>query len=363
MVHRFSTALRRCALVAAFLGLAGALAGCDMAGPRVAPASAAGPAGTLRLGYFANITHASALIGVNKGFFTRELGATRLTPEVFNAGPAAVEALFNGSIDAAYLGPSPAVTGYTRSHGEQVRIVAGATSGGAELVVRKRIADVAELRHATIATPQLGNTQDVALRSFLADHGLRSRVSGGGDVTVEPMDNPQILALFRQGRLDGAWVPEPWASQLTEAGGHVLVDEKSLWPKGQFATTVLVVNPTYLHAHPETVTALLRGQLAAERWAQDNPDDAKAAANAQLAAAGGKALPATVLARAWSQITLTDDPLAASVNTQAQHAVQTGLLKAPNLEGIFDLTILNSIRRQDGEQPVSDGGLGGRPSS
>lgn len=356
-------AARRWGLLVALLPLLGLLAACDMT-PNAAPASAAGPAATLRLGYFGNITQATPLIALNKGFFAREVGATKLAPQAFNAGPSAVEALFSGSIDAAYIGPSPAVTGYVRSHGEALRIVAGAASGGASLVVRKGINDVAGLRGAKLGTPQLGNTQDVALRSYLAGKGLRANVNGGGDVTVEPMDNAQILGLFRQGKLDGAWVPEPWASQLVlTGGGHVLVDERTLWPRGQFATTLLVVNTSYLHTHPETVRALLRGQLAAERWATANPDQAKAAANAQLPAAGGKTLPATVLDRAWSQITLTDDPLASTVAVQARHAVAVKLLTAPNLEGVFDLTQLNAVRHAAGEPAVSDGGLGARGAS
>ncbi|MBL8976754.1 MAG: ABC transporter substrate-binding protein, partial [Myxococcales bacterium] len=186
---------------------------------------------SLRLGYFPNITHAAALVGVSDGIFARQLGAIKLETFTFNAGPAAIEALLSGSLDASYVGPNPAINAFVKSRGEAVRIIAGATSGGAFLVVRPEISSAADLRGQAVASPQLGGTQDVALRSWLATQGLKTDTSGGGDVSVVPQENAQTLERFRDGKLAGAWVPEPWASRLVlEGGGKVLVDERDLWP-------------------------------------------------------------------------------------------------------------------------------------
>lgn len=299
----------------------------------------------LRLGYFANLTHATALIGVDGGYFQRALGSTRLAAEVFDAGPDEISALLTGAIDAAYVGPSPAINGYVRSRGQALRIIAGATTGGAELVVKPSITSVGQLKGTTLATPQLGNTQDVALRYFLSRNGLRAAVTGGGDVTIEPTANATTLALFAAGRLDGAWLPEPYASELVAEGGHVLVDERSLWPGGRFTTTDLVVSMPYLNAHPNAVGDLLRGQIAANAWAAAHPAQAQALVNAALKKLTGKALTPAVLTRAWTELALTDDPLAASLQVEQQHAVSVGLVKPADLSGIFDLGPLNAALR------------------
>ncbi len=228
----------------------------------------------LRLGYFANVTHAPAIVGVDEGFFADELGDTKLTTQIFNAGPAAVEALFAGALDATYIGPNPAINAFVQSDGEAVRIIAGATSGGAQLVVREGIDGPEDLEGKNIATPQLGNTQDVALRAWLTDKGLENDVAGGGDVTITPTANADTLQLFQAGELDGAWVPEPWASRLVlEAGAEVLVDEKDLWPEGEFVTTHLIVRTEFLEQYPGTVEALLRGHVESVEWIKANEDE------------------------------------------------------------------------------------------
>ena len=228
--------------------------------------SGSGAADELRLGYFANVTHAAALIGVQEGLFADELGDTKLTTQVFNAGPDEVEALFAGALDAAYIGPSPTINAYGQSDGDAIRIIAGAASGGAQLVVRDGIDSPADLKGTTLASPQLGNTQDVALRTWLTEQGLENSVEGGGDVTIAPTANSDVLNLFQTGELDGAWVPEPYASRLVlEGGGHVLVNEKDLWPDGEFVTTHLIVRTEFLEKYPDTVAALLRGHVAAVR--------------------------------------------------------------------------------------------------
>jgi NitT/TauT family transport system substrate-binding protein len=318
-----------------------------------------GPASTLRLGFFANITHATALVGVDKGLYAKELGSTQLKTQVFNAGPAAVEAIFAGAVDATYVGPNPAINAFSKSHGEAVRIIAGATSGGAQLVVKPSIASAAQLKGKKLATPQRGNTQDVALRAWLASQGLKTDLQGGGDVSVNPADNATTLQAFKTGQIDGAWVPEPWASRLVlEGGGKVLVDEASLWPQGKFVTTQLLVTTKFLKEHPETVAALLRAQVAINDWIAKNPADAKAAANDELQKLSGKALKPAVLDRAWSKIQITNDPVAPSLAASAEHATAAGLLKKTDLHGIYDLGPLNQALGKAGKPAVSDGGLG-----
>ncbi|MGQ0774686.1 MAG: ABC transporter substrate-binding protein [Pseudonocardiales bacterium] len=319
-----------------------------------------GPAPTLRLGYFANLTHAAAIAGVDKGFIGAALGATALETQIFDAGPAAVEALFADVLDAAYIGPNPAINAFGESEGEAIRIIAGATSGGAQLVVRDGINTAQDLRGKTLATPQLGNTQDVALRAWLTGQGLRNSVQGGGDVTVSPTKNADTLQLFRDGVLDGAWVPEPWASRLVlEAGAKVLVDEKDLWPEGQFVTTHLIVRTEFLQRHPETVEALLRGHVDTVAWLAEHPDEAKTVVNDGLKTRTGKALEPEVLDRAWQNLTVTVDPIATSLQRSADDAVAAGTTREEvDLQGIYELSVLNRICTERGLPTVSTGGLG-----
>ena len=322
--------------------------------------AAPGPAANLRLGYFANVTHAAAIVGLDRGLFTHELGSTKLATQVFDAGPAAVEALFGGALDAAYIGPSPAINAFLRSDGKAIRIIAGATSGGAQLVVRQGINTPADLRGKTLASPELGNTQDVALRAWLTRHGLRNSMQGGGDVTVVPTKNSDTLGLFKSGKLDGAWAPEPWASRLVlEAGGKALVNERDLWPAGQFVTTQLVVRTDYLQRHPQTVEALLRGHVAAVQWVTQNSAAAKTLVNNAISTLTGKPLKPEVNDRAWQNLTVTDDPIAASLHRSAEDAVAAGLATRPaTLNGIYDLSDLNRILAQRDLPTVSAGGLG-----
>ncbi len=333
-------------------------------GGRVQPVAARGPVGPaaeLRLGYFPNITHATAVYGVGSGVFQQALGATRLTPQVFNAGPAAVEALFAGSLDAGFVGPNPAVNAFVKGRGA-VRIVSGATSGGAALVVRQGITRPEQLRGRKIATPQIGGTQDVALRSWLQEHGFEVDVRGGGDVTIVAQENGQMLAGFSAGQVDGAWVPEPWVSRLVlEAGATVLVDERDLWPGGRFVTTHLVVRTQYLQEHPQTVEALLRGQVEAGRRLRADGQagaQARAVVDRQLGELTGQPLAPAVLQRAFSSIELTEDPLAETLRESAEDAFATGLVQRADLTGIYDLTLLRRVLGRD----VPDAGLGsGRP--
>ncbi len=317
-------------------------------------------AGELRLGYFANVTHAAAVLGVADGTFAKALGSTKLSTEVFNAGPAAIEALNAGAIDAAFLGPSPAINSFVKSHGDSLRIVAGATQNGAALVVKPSITSAAELKGKTIATPQLGGTQDVALREYLFKNGLKVQTNGGSDVDVVNQENSQTLNLFKTGQVDGAWLPEPWASRLViDAGAKTLVDEKTLWPDQSFPTTILIVAKSYLEQHPDTVQALISGELAAIKEIAADPTKTAGEVNDALGTLTGKKLSDAVIASAFKNIKVSDDPLASTYNTSGQHAVDGGLLKSvPDVKGIFDLRILNKLLKAAGQTPVSAAGLG-----
>ena len=348
-----SRTLRALALAATAIVAAGSLAACG--GDDDNAASASGEAKTIRLGYFPNITHAPALVGVNKGFFQTALGSTKLEAKTFNAGPAAIEALFSGAIDATYIGPNPAINGWATSKGTALKIIAGSTSGGAGLVVKQGINSVADLKGKKIATPQLGNTQDVALRAYLKSNGLNADQQGGGDVSILPQDNATAVQAFAQGAIDGAWVPEPNLSKMVlESKGKLLVNEKDLWPNGQFVTTHLIVSQKFLKEYPATVKKLLQGHIESVKYLQTNGADAQKAANAQLAALTGKPLKDDILAAAFKNLTFTDDPIASSLYTSAQHAEDVGLLKPVDLKGIYDLGPLNELLKADGQPAVSD---------
>ncbi len=324
-----------------------------------------GPASELRLGFFANVTHATALVGVEEGFFTKQLGSTKLKTQVFNAGPAAVEAVFGGALDASYIGPNPSINAYVQSKGEAIRIIAGATSGGAALVVRPDINSAEDLRGKKLATPQLGNTQDVALRAWLGEQGLKTSKTGQGDVTIlAGTENATTLQLFKDGEIDGAWLPEPWVTRLVlEASGKVLVDEKTLWPEGKFVTTQLIVTTKYLNEHPATVRQLLEAHVDATQWIAGHPDQAKKDANTQLGELTGQELPGPVIDGAWKNIDITVDPVATSLVTSADHAAEAGLIEKPDLAGIYNLKPLNEILTQRGIPTVSDAGLGSTSDS
>ncbi|HMK10009.1 MAG TPA: ABC transporter substrate-binding protein, partial [Acidimicrobiales bacterium] len=311
---------------------------------------------TLRLGYFANLTHASPLIGFGNGTYADTLGPNvELKTSIFSAGTDEIEALFAGAIDAGYIGPNPAVNGYVKSNGEALRIVAGATSGGAALVVKPDINGPQDLKGKVLATPSLGNTQDVALRSYLEENGLSADTSGGGDVSIHPQDNSQTLEAFKADTVQGAWVPEPWATRLVvEGGGKVLVDEATLWPEGKFATTELIVSKKFLDAHPDVVKTLIDAQIKTEKLIADNPEQAEQIANEQIQTITGKKLADGVIGPAFEHLTFTNDPIASSVLQSAQDAHDVGLLdKVPDLKGLFDLRILNEVLKENGQQPVA----------
>lgn len=326
-----------------------------------------GPAQHVRIGYFANVTHAPALVADVEGYFQEALGPdVEVTVTTFNAGPAAIEAVRGGSIDVAYVGPNPAITGYVTTNGSLLRIVAGATSGGSQLVVDPAITSVADLAGTRIATPQRGGTQDVAARTHFAEHGLTSDINGGGDVAIVPTTNAQTLQLFTDGQIDGAWLPEPWASRLVlEAGASVLVDEADLWPGGRFVTTNLIATQEFLGEHPDSVEAVLQAHVRAVDWITAHPDEAAAVVNTALADKAGKALADDVLARSFENLSFTTDPFASTLDTLFTDGLAAGTTELPlgispdgALDGIYDLRLLNSVLTARGDAPVTAGGLG-----
>lgn len=335
------------------------LVGMMMAGCASAAGSTPEPVTELRLGYFANVTHAPVLVGLEEGLFEDALGGVDVTTSVFNAGPAAIEALSAGAIDATYIGPNPSINTFIQSGGESAHVVAGAATGGAALVVRDGIDSVADLEGTTLATPQLGNTQDVALRSWLADEGFETDTSGGGDVSITPTENAQTLTLFQQGELDGAWLPEPWVSRLIlDAGATVLVDEADLWEDGEFPTTVLLVRADFLEQHPDVVEKLLEGHVAAVQWIADNPAEVPTVVNDALEAETGKRLDDAVITRALEHVTFSVDPHADTFETLVANGLEAGTQKDGSIEGLFDLRLLNDILADAGAEPVSAAGLG-----
>jgi NitT/TauT family transport system substrate-binding protein len=327
------------------------LTGC---GSDDAGASSSGKPVTLRLGYFPNLTHATAIVGVEDGHFAKALGKNKLKTQTFNAGPEATQALLSGALDATYIGPGPSTNAYAKSGGQAVRVISGATSGGAALVVKPEITSVADLKGKKIATPQLGNTQDIALRSYLKEQGLETTQEGGGDVQILPQENSQTADTFATGEIDGAWVPEPYLSRLVNDGGKVLVDERTLWPDGKFVTTNLLVRTDFLNEHPDVVKALLEGQVAANESVNDDPANAQKVVGAAIGKLTGKPLDPKLVAQAWKTLTFTDDPLPATLITGAEHATEVGLLdKVDNLQGIYDLKLLNEVLKAKGLPEVS----------
>ncbi|WP_328869155.1 ABC transporter substrate-binding protein [Streptomyces sp. NBC_00287] len=313
----------------------------------------------VRIGYFPNLTHATALVGVQEGIFQKELGGTTIKSSTFNAGPSEIEALNSGSIDIGWIGPSPAINGYTKADGTNLRIISGSASGGVKLVVNpEKIKSLKDVKGKKIATPQLGNTQDVAFLNWISEQGWTvDAQSGKGDVSVVRTDNKVTPDAYKSGSIDGAWVPEPTASKLVSEGGKVLLDEADLWPDKKFVITNIIVRQEFLNKHPDVVEAVLRGSVKTNEWINANPDQAKASANKALEQESGKALPAEVIAPAWKSITFLDDPLAATLDTEAEHAVKAGLLEEPDLDGIYDLALLNKVLKAEGKDEVDDAGL------
>ncbi len=311
----------------------------------------------IRVGAFPNISHAQAMVGKANGFFARQMG-----PQVavewssFNAGPSAIEALFAGAIDMAYIGPNPAIAGYVRSNGEALRIVSGAASGGVALVVRNDsgIQKPSDFHGKKVASPQLGNTQDVALRNWLKNNGLKT-TDKGGDVQVVPLANPDQLTLFLKKQLDASWAPEPWATRLIHEGnGRLFLDERDLWPNHQFVITNIIVSQKFLAAHPDLVKRWLAANVDVTDWIKHNSGDAKNLLNQQIQKETGKAIPSAELDEAFGRLEVTYDPLRDTLLSSAKAAFENGFLgrQMPDLSKIYDLTLLNQVLTEKGRKPI-----------
>jgi NitT/TauT family transport system substrate-binding protein len=342
----------RTGLLLALLVLIGLLAGCGDDDDSAA-GTGAGEV-TLRLGYFPNVTHAPAIVGVERDLFAKALGRdVKLETQTFNAGPEAVEALLAEGLDASYIGPNPAINAFAQSNGEAIRIIGGSTSGGAALVVSQDIDRAEDLRGKRLASPSLGNTQDVALRAWLADEGLETTTSGGGDVEIVLQENADTLTTFQAGDIAGAWVPEPWATRLIQEGdGKVLVEERDLWPDGEFVTTHLIVRTAFLDENPQVVRDLLSGHLDAVEYVNESSEEAKQVTNDGIAALTDRPLPEQVIDAAWENLTFTADPIASSLAKSAEDAQEQELLDPVELDGIYDLGPLNELLEERGDEPV-----------
>ena len=317
----------------------------------------------VRIGFFANVTHAPALVAQQLRLFETFLGkdGTKVEYTAFNAGPAVIEAMKGGAIDISYIGPNPALAGYTSTGGTLLRVVSGVASGGASLVVKPNITSAIQLKGKTLATPQLGNTQDVALRAWLKEQGFATSTTGAGDVTITPTDNATTLTLFKKGDIDGAWLPEPWASRLVlEAGAKVLVDEKDVWPNREFVTTNIIAAQSFLNKYPGTVRSVIQANNGAIRYIASNVTKSKDVVQEQITKWTGRPLPEAVISRAWGQLKFTWSPLPKTLAKSADDATAAGLLKlgSNKLAGIYDLRLLNQVLKVARAKPVSAEGLG-----
>jgi NitT/TauT family transport system substrate-binding protein len=316
--------------------------------PTGSTASAAAAPVTVRLGFLENITHASALVALKEGYFSKALGsAGTVQPTAFSTGTEETTALLAGQLDAAYVGPNPAINAWQKSGGTAIKIVSGAADGGASVVVAKGITSAAQLKGKTLATPSLGNTQDVALRYWLKQNGIATTATGGGDAFIKPTTpNSAAVLEFKSGQIAGGSEPAPYDIEMVADGGTVLYTEPGV-------TTVLVVTQSFLSAHPAVVADLIKAQIQANQFINSNPTAAQADANAELASYTDKPLKSSLVAAAFKEITFTNDPDESSLTSDASQAVSLGLLKPVNLSGIFDLGPLNQALAAAGQPQIS----------
>ena len=303
----------------------------------------------LRMGFFPNITHGQALVGNASGAFQQAVPGIEM--KMFNAGPAAMEALSSGSLDVSYVGTGPAINTFLKG-GRELRVIAAAADNGAVLVT-KTARTPAELKGKTLGTPQLGNTQDIALRYWLGQQGMKV----GQDVTVTPLSNPDILGLFINGKIEGAWVPEPWgARMIAEGGGHILVDERDLWPERRFHTTVLVTTQKTLEERPEQIKQLLRAHVELTRQWQQQPDVFISRVNEAFGKVTGHPISEPVLKDAFSRLQPALEVEPGSLKQAAEHARQLGFISSSDLSGMVDGTLLREVMGAQGPPAQRDAG-------
>lgn len=332
-----------------------ALAGCGSDGGSETGGSGGGDSYEVKLGYFPNVTHASAIIGQKRGFVEAALAEDNATVQYldFNSGSDTIDSLLAGSLDATYIGPSPAITAFAQSQGG-VSIMSGAASGGASLMVDPAIKSPEDLAGKTLATPGLGNTQDVALKAWLKEQGYQVSADGQGEVTVLNQDNSLTVQAFAQGEVDGAWLPEPYAAILKTKGAVELVNEADLWPEGQFVTTHLLVRDAFAEEHPDLVDDILQGQIESNDFIAQNSEQAKQIVADAILEVTQTEIPPDALDEAWQDLTFTNDPVADSLIKDAEDATTVGLLEpVENLADIYNLDPLNKLLAEAGEEEVS----------
>jgi NitT/TauT family transport system substrate-binding protein len=346
----------RRATVAAIIGAAVLAAGCSSSSSSSSASSGATNAGgsataapvTVRLGFLENITHATALVGLKEGYYTKALGsAGTVTPTAFATGTEETTALLAGQLDVAYVGPNPAINAWQKSGGTAIKIISGAATGGASVVAAKGIGSPAQLKGKTLATPSLGNTQDVALRYWLKQNGVATTTTGGGDAFIKPTTpNSAAVLEFKSGQIAGGSEPAPYDIEMVKDGGTVLLTEPGI-------TTLMVVTQSFLSAHPAVVADLLKAQIQANAFIASSPTAAQAAADAEYTTFTGKALSSSLVAASFKETTFTNDPDESSLTADASQAESLGLLKPVNLTGIFDLGPLNQALSAAGQPQIS----------
>jgi len=311
----------------------------------------------VRIANFPNITHSQALVGRANGQFQKAFGETNVIEwKTFNAGPAEIEALFAGEVDIGYIGPGPAINGYTKSQGD-LQIIAGATDAGAILVTRKDLVltSVGELSGKKVAIPQFGNTQDLSLRHILQGNGLQDTTKGG-TVEVRQADNPDIKTLLEKGEIDAALVPEPWGARLvSEVKANVLLDQKQVWRDGNYTTAVVVARTEFIKNHPEIIEKFLRTHVELTEYINKNPEQGKEIINSQIKELTGKPLAKEILDTAFQRLTVTNNPEKDSVLDFVKLSVDAGFIKtAPDLKDLFNFKILNKILKEKGLKEIEN---------
>lgn len=337
-------------VLAVLIAMTGGLSGCSTKTAEVSNTK-------VRIANFPNITHSQALVGRANGQFQKALGESNVIEwKTFNAGPAEIEALFAGEVDIGYIGPGPAINGYTKSKGD-LQIIAGATDAGAILVTRKDLVlkNVSELSGKRIAVPQFGNTQDLSLRHILQENGLKDTTKGG-TVEVRQADNPDIKTLLEKGEIDAALVPEPWGARLvSEVKANILLDDKQVWRDGNYTTAVVVARTEFIKDHPDLIEKFLRTHVELTEYINKNPDQGKEIINAQIKELTGKALAKDVLDAAFQRLKVTNDPEKDSVVDFVKLSVEAGFIKsAPDLKELFNFKILNKILKEKGLKEIEN---------
>ncbi|HEX4796278.1 MAG TPA: ABC transporter substrate-binding protein [Humisphaera sp.] len=300
------------------------------------------PPAEVRIGYFANLTHAQAVLGVASGEFADAIKPSKLVPQVFNAGPSLIEAVLAGEIDIGYVGPGPALNAHQKTRGQGIRILSGAAANGVVIVARKGsgVKSMQDLAGKRVATPQTGNTQDIAARYFI------THLPNGNAQDVRPVPNAEQSGLMKRDQIDAAWAPEPWGSRLVvETDATVIAEEKDLWPGGEFVLTLVITTPEFLERHPEVVEAVLRVH---HKWTvrlQQDPQKYIPDLDAALFALNNKKLPKGVLAQSLKRVKFTDDPLEETIRTMGNWAFELGFAPRPaNLANLIDTHIIDRLR-------------------